>query len=83
MIFFAALIGSIFGFMQSFGALMALTEKYIEKINERRSEKKNIRTVKKSRKALFETFDRKHKTKKSSKRLKSYSILPKFELKIT
>ena len=82
MIFFAALVGSIFGVMQSFGALMSFTEKYLEKLKKKRVEKINIETVKKARKALFDSFDRPYKIKRNIKRFRSSSIMPTFELKI-
>ena len=54
---------------------MALTENYVEKIKKAKSEKKNIRTIKKSRKILFDFFDRQYTTKKSMKRFESFSLM--------
>ena len=82
MIFFAALIGSIFGLMQSFGILMAFTENSLEKVKKVKSETKKLEAVKKARKALLDLFNIKYKIKKKTKRSESSSIMPDFELKI-
>ena len=68
--------------MQSFGGLMAFTEKYIEKIQANKCEQNTIESIKKARKTLLDSFEKKPKPKKRIRKFESCSIKPVFELKI-
>jgi hypothetical protein len=83
MIYFAAVIGSIFGVMQSFGGLMAFTEKFVDKYKEKRLKKIGLNYVNYSRKTLKSAFNRKfRKAKYLSISQTRSKISPEFEISI-